>query len=185
MRRISTAIILSVLFPILSAGCRQPLPPSELDDLADASGDGFVDVVPPQGVMFDESSNVSVRLENSVAQADLAVLAQANGVDPSLLNLVAIVGRVNVELHYDGGETDTIEESLLIEPFIRSFEVACPAYVDATAAADVYPPAGGPTTLFESEPIRFVEGEDYTCGQTIAYAAFLNADGEPMIEPLE
>jgi hypothetical protein len=172
-------IFCSVLL-IAVSGCQNP-PAGDLEDLDDANGDGYGDVVPPDGVDFNEDTNIKVSLENEIDIDDVAALAEQYGVDPSLIGFATITIEMTLTLDYGDGITDVLEESETIAPFDKRFEVACPesALVGITVTATA--PVVGEQIIFEQD-VELTEGVEFECGETFGFAAFINDDGFPEVE---
>ncbi|HRX85123.1 MAG TPA: hypothetical protein P5572_08900 [Phycisphaerae bacterium] len=185
--RRSTGIALAALCPLLAAGCYAP-PASPNADLPDASADGFLDVAPPAGVAFDETTNLSVKLISEVDDAALATVARANGVPEeyiSLLPLATVVAHADLTLHYANGETTPFSEQAVIGPFEKAFEFACPQSVDVAVNVDVMSPVGNIDNLFSDAGIVLAEGVDYTCGESIVYRVYADEQGNVHFESVD
>lgn len=188
MPRRFVAMSLPVIGALLLYGCQSAPPPSDLDKNKDEDADGFVDVAPPDGVAFDEATNVSVRFINNIEEDDLADIAEAQGVPQEFVNLlplVSLVAKVKFTLHYEDGVTGGFTESATIEPFEKSFEFACPRRVDVVVSADAYLPIGGVQPLLDGAELNFVEGSDFNCGETIGFESFVDDKGQAHFEELD
>lgn len=164
---------------MLTAGC-QLIPAGDPGNGGqDANQNGFIDIVPPPGVMFETDTNVKVRLINELSASDLADLAQSNGVDPSLIGLADIRARIQWTVRYATGDPQTIDSVERLAPFTESIEFACPQDVDLSVViqANLLIPGGPPIA---EVPIDFdLSTVDYQCGDTITYRAFTNDAGLP------
>lgn len=161
-------------------GCQQPSSTGDLDNLVDADNDGFVDIAPPDGVTANEATNAKVVLSNSIGTEDIGPLAQQQGIDPSLLNLVAIEVDIVMTLNYDGFESLVLRQTQDLEPFDRAMEAACPdsVVVDVTVVAKV--PFIGDQEVF-SGTFEQVQGVQYECGETITVETLIDDSGLPAV----
>ena len=154
----------------------------DLDNLTvDANNNGFPDIDAPEGVVFDEVTNLKLRLSNSITEEDVGAIAEQQGVDASLLNFVTIVANLTVTLDYGVGEPQVLNESESIELFEKKMELACPdtAQVDVGVVANV--PIVGAQDITEFSVV-LTEGVDYECGQTIEVESFVDANGNPAVD---
>lgn len=145
----------------------------------DANQNGFTDITPPDGVAFDTTTNVKIRLRNELTAADLAAFAEPNGVDASLIGLADIQVEIAWTLQYDDGETQVIESEERLQPFSQSIEFACPrdAELDVNIVVGLPIPGTAPIAVV---PINFdLDSVNYQCGDTIEYRSFINANGQP------
>ena len=170
-----------VMLAIAATGCQQPLPGGDLSNLADANDNGFDDVVPPDGVAFDDATNAKVRLVNTINSADVAVLAEQQGIDPSLLAFVAIDVDITLTLNYDGFESIVLRQNESLEPFTRAFEAACPDSISVAVSVDANVPVVGPQNVF-SQVFDLEAGTDYDCGGTLNVETFADENGNPRVE---
>jgi hypothetical protein len=170
------------------AGCPAVLPPSDAGGLVDAANDGFLDVMPPDGVAFEPISNLRLRLVSSIDEDDAARAARAQGVPEdfiALLPFVSVVAIGDLSLHYPDGSVGMFTDSAMLEPFEKSYEFACPERVDVAVRVEVSQPLGGTDVLFEESRLSFLEGGEFVCGDTIAYEVFVDAVGQIRIEEID
>jgi len=173
---------------LLSAtvGCSVPLNPAG-DDLPDASGDGFKDIVAPAGIAFEAATNVRLRLISEISQEDFVRVARARNIPEeyiAMLPLISVVVRADLTFDYPGGVRSEFGESLRLEPFERSFEFACPESVELALQVDAYLPVGGVQPLFV-DAFTLNPPDDYVCGATLGYRAFVDDNGGVHVEPVE
>jgi len=169
-------IRLAAMFLLLVLGACSA-PPDPNSQLPDAAKDGFLDVVPPAGVAFDEFSNISLRLISEIDTADIIRVARAQNVPEEYINmlpLVSIMATADLTLRYAGGKTGTFTESVEIGAFERSFEFACPDAVDVAVRVDAQFPLGQQQPLFSGAPFTLRAGEDFECGDTIARRVYVD-----------
>ena len=174
----------AVVVGLLLAGCSAP-PPTANDDLADASSDGFLDVAPPDGVAFDENSNLKVKLISEIDASDVATVAQLQNVPQewiALLPLVSIVATADLTLHYANDRTTEFTESAVVAPFEKAFEFACPERLNFAVRVDVFSPVGNLEPLFSDSSAELRKGEDFACGDVLVYRAYVDAEGDIHVE---
>jgi hypothetical protein len=172
---------LFVALLLLFAGCVDlpEAPSDDLDDLIDARGDGFLDVLPPAGVMFDEGTNVRLRIINEVDATDLTAVARAQGVAEeliALLPLASVMISVDMGLHYAGGLRGTLSYGVMLTPFERKLEFACPQRTEVSLRVDMLLPVGNVGPLFANTTTLTQEAE-YDCGQTLEFRAWVDDAG--------
>lgn len=171
-----TCVVAGLL--VLAIGCQ---PPSAFDDLdtlvEDANGNGFLDVMPPPGVVFDTSTNVKVRISSTLVPTDLVPHAEEAGVDPSLATLAVFFVEFSFTLGYADGTTVVLRETEPFAPFEFAFEVACP--VSAELTVEVIATVPLTLTPITRIPVGLsLAGVDFGCGNTIEFATFVNENGE-------
>ncbi len=171
----------ATLLVFAAVGCQQPTTGGDLSRLADANNNGFDDVEPPDGVEFDEETNAKVRLDNTIDSQDVAQLASQQGIDPSLLNFVAVEVEIVLTLNYDGFESIVLRQSESLEPFTRAFEAACPDSMSIAVTVTANAPVVGPQTVFD-QVFDVEAGVDYDCGGTLNVETFADENGNPRVE---
>jgi len=181
MRYLPLALCTLSAVSLAMTGCQGSPANGDLDKLVDGDNDGFVDINPPEGVTFDDTSNAKVLLTNSIGVADIGPLAEQQGLDPALLNFVDIEVNIVMTLSYAGFEDLVLRQSQKLEPFERAMEAACPdqVLVDVNVVANA--PFVGPQDVFSGQ-FEQTQGEDYVCGDTIAVETFINDAGFPNVD---
>ncbi|MCA9253468.1 MAG: hypothetical protein R3E58_12790 [Phycisphaerae bacterium] len=162
-------------------GCQQPTSGGDLSRLVDANNNGFDDVTPPDGVAFDEATNAKVRLDNTIDSQDVAQLASQQGIDPGLLNFVAVEVEIVLTMNYDGFESIVLRQSESLEPFTRAFETACPDSMSIAVTVTANVPVVGPQTVFD-QVFDVEAGVDYECGGILNVETYADEDGNPRVE---
>lgn len=150
------------------------------DELGDATSDGFLDVAPPQGVAFDESTNLSISLVSAIDDADVAAVAAAQNVPNDYIDLlpfVTVTATADLQLQYANGEVTEFSDSARVEPFQRGYEFACPERMNITLRADLIAPLGSSQTLFRDASTVLQRDEDFVCGETLYFVAYVDAQG--------
>jgi hypothetical protein len=164
----------------LFVGCMQPPPASDATNLDDAQSDGFLDVMPPESVAFEPDTNVRIALVSEVDDSDIARVAELQGVPQEyidLLSLVDIVASADLTLTFDNGATDVYSDSVVVGPFERKLEFACPQRVDVQARADAYLPLGEVQPLVQGLTTTLHQGADFNCGETLHFVVSVDDAG--------
>lgn len=164
----------------LMTGCQQPSSNGDIDNLVDADNDGFADITPPEGVEFNEETNAKVLLSNSIGVEDIGPLAEQQGIDPGLLNLVTIEADIVMTLVYDGFENLVLRQTQALEPFEQAMEAACPDQVLVTVNVFANVPLLGEQDVFSGD-FEQVQGRQYECGDTITVETLINDAGQPAV----
>ena len=173
--------ILAVLpMVMVVVGCQQP-PAGDLDNLEDKNNNGFGDIEPPEGVPFDEATNVKLQLTNTVGRDDLGPLVAQQGFDASLLNFITLSVDMVITLEYAGNDPIVKQQSQALEPFDLKFEVACPDSVNAELSVIANVPIIGPQEIPAGAPVVVSLGNGYECGQTLTVTASLDDNGAPTV----
>ena len=148
---------------------------NQLDSLDDADGDGFPEIVPPEGVVFVPEESVAVSVINTVTRSQAA--AAAGTEIPSSVGLTAAVA---VDLTYPGGQTQRLSGSFAVGPFELALEVACPERIEVRVSVTAIVPVIGTQPVTSFGPYVFTqdgsEGYPYGCGSTVRVETY--ADDE-------
>ncbi|NOX59466.1 MAG: hypothetical protein GXP29_11505 [Planctomycetes bacterium] len=169
-----------MVLAMAASGCQQPTAGGDLSNLTDANNNGFDDVAPPDGVAFDEATNAKVRLVNTINGQDVAQLAEQQGIDPGLLNFVAIDVEIVLTLNYNNFESIVLRQNEALEPFSRSFEAACPDSLSVEVSVTANVPIVGPQSIF-NQVFELAVGVDYECGETLSVETFADDNGNPQV----
>ncbi|MCH7720978.1 MAG: hypothetical protein IH988_08320 [Planctomycetes bacterium] len=168
----SIGIVALALGPVVVTvtGCQPP--PTGCTDLSslseDANGNGFPDLVPPDGVAFDEDNTLRVRVENTLTKDDLAPFAAEAGVSGTLVSLVDFLVTFRFRVEYENGTEQTICQTELLGPFDLAFEVACPTSAELEVA--IIPLLPITKTPLDSIPVGLsLDAVNYECGQTVEF----------------
>ena len=138
---------------LVASGCPMQGTPggsdNPLDDtstLPDPGGDGFGDI-PVEGV--DVEGIIRVGITNELTTEEIAALIAGEGIEIPDYFLSKLRLRMEVDLEYDGGITESLETDWGLEPFEIKFEVPCPnvASLRLTLLANI--PFVGEQTLLE------------------------------------
>lgn len=160
------------------AGCQPP--PTGCSDLSslsdDANGNGFPDLVPPDGVAFEEDNTLRIRIVNTLTKDDLAPFAAEVGVSGDLVGLADYLVTFTFHVEYENGATQAFCQTELLGPFELSFEAACPTSADLDVEIVALLP-------IINRPIASIpaglslDNIDYDCGQTIEFVTTTDEQG--------
>lgn len=174
--KIALGLVVTLL--VLASGCQDP--PSGCRGISglttDANGNGFPDIIPPDGVVFDSSSTIRVTIENTLSTDDLASYADQAGVSPSVLNLANYLVTVKFFIEYENGSTQTICETEELAPFTLSFEAACPTDVDLEVEVVALAPVVN--SVITTIPLEVsLDAFVFDCGQEIEFITTTDEEG--------
>lgn len=156
---------------------------SDLDNLVDSDGNGFVELVPPEGVEFDPETSVKVFIENTLTVADLVPFVSHTDEDASLADSALFLVQFTFTIEHVGGAVQTICQTEALGPFAVSFEGACHEHADLAVELIAISPVTGLEVA--RIPVGLsLAGVDYVCGQTIEFRTFVDDSGE-VVETLE
>ena len=168
---------------LLLTGCGEFDLCNDLGELVDTDGNGFVELIPPEGVEFDPETSVRVLVENTLTVADLVPFVSHTDEDVSLADEALFLVQFTFTIDYANGAVQTICQTEALGPFSVSFEGPC--HENADLAVEII--AISPLTGMEVARIPVglsLAGVDYECGQTIEFRTFVDDDGE-VVETLE
>ncbi len=168
---------------LLVTGCGELDLCNDLGELADADGNGFVELTPPEGVEFDSDTSVRVLVENTLTIADLVPFVSHTDQDASLANEALFLVQFTFTIEYADGAVQTVCQTEPLGPFTVSFEGACHETADLTVELIAISPLTGMEVT--RIPVGLsLEGVDYECGQTVEFRTFVDDAGE-VVETLE
>lgn len=143
----------------------------------DSNGNGFVDITPPEGVVFDGQQTVKILGGNTLVASDLAPFARDHGVNPNLVNLAVFLVRFSFDVEYENGATQTICQTFPFDEFETRFEVACPDVADMNVDLIALLPVVGIPIM--TIPVGFtLDAVDYECGDTVSIITTIDESGQ-------
>lgn len=163
------------------AGCQGAVNGGDVDALADGNNNGFLDIMPPSGVAFNDESNAKMILANSIGDAEMAMLAAEQGVSPSVLNLVTFQVNLVLVLEYTGFETLTLRQRQSLAPFERRLEAACPDFIQVEVTVTAQVPVVGPQVVYDGY-FELSQGVQFDCGETMTIATLVDENGNPQVD---
>jgi len=159
-------------------GCQGSVTCNDVESATvDSNGNGFVDITPPEGVVFDGERTVKVLGGNTLVAADLAPFALEHGADPNLANLAEFLVRFSFDVEYENGATQRICQSFPFDQFETRFEVVCPKMADMNVdLIALVPVLGIPIATI---PVGFtLDAVDYACGDTVSIITTIDESGQ-------
>ena len=168
---------------VLLCGCQGAPTCHDIDRLTeDANGNGFLDIAPPEGVVFDGVNTVKVFGGNTLVPADLLPHVAEVNLSPTIARLLVNTTEFRVkfsfDLVYEGGQTQTICQTKPSSNFELKMEAACPQESELNVALIALLP------LFGGIPVRTIpvglttDAVDYECGQTVSLLTTKDENGE-------
>ena len=169
-KSIGSVAIAVGLAVVTVTGCQPP--PTGCTDLSslseDANGNGFPDLVPPDGVAFDEDNTLRIRIENTLTKDDLAPFAAEVGLTGGLVSLADYLVTFTFRVEYENGATQAFCQTELLGPFELAFEAACPTSAELEVEIVALLPITN-TPIVSIPAGLSLDNIDYDCGQTIEF----------------
>ncbi len=146
--------------------------------LPDEDGDGFSEIAPPEGVDFDQSNSLAVRVTNTITcgQAEAAAGVQLPDIVDSIVSLTT---RVSVTVTYPGGVTQLLSGAFPVGPLDLAFEIACPESVEVRASVVASVPIMGDQVVSSFGPFSFAHNAGdypYECGAVVTVTTFTDTE---------
>lgn len=158
---------------------------NRLDALPDTDGDAFSEIQPPEGVELDPEQMLSLSVINTITRSE-AEAASGVQVSSFISSSVEVVGKVNVELTYANGVTQTLPGTFPLGPVNLQFEFACPEQIEVTVDIVAMVPIIGEQPVSTFGPYVFTKDEGlyvYSCGAVITIETFIDEiTGQPMVD---
>jgi hypothetical protein len=157
---------------------------NRLDSLPDADGDAFSEITPPDGIVFDPETALSLHIINTItrSQAEAAAGVQLPQVVSSSLTLAA---KVSVKLNYPGDIEQRLPGSFPVGPFDLAFEVACPDSIEVLVTVVATAPIVGEQPVSTFGPYVFTQGSGdyaYSCPSIVTLTTMVDEAGAPIVD---
>ena len=174
---------------LVASGCPMQGTPggsgNPLDDtsaLPDPGGDGFGDIT-VEGVVSE--GVIQVGITNELTTAEIAALIAEEGIEIPDFALSLLTIRIEIDLEYDGGITESLETDRSLEPFEIKFEVPCPNVVSMRLTLLANIPFVGEQVLLEIPDIvytRDAETNGFECDTRIVLTIGMDEGGSVQTE---
>ncbi len=171
------------VFVGLACGCQNSATCNDIDRLTeDTNENGFVDVEPPEGIVFDGVNTVKVFGGNTLVPADLLPHVAEVNLSPAiaqfLVNTTEFRVKFTFDLVYEDGQKQRICQTKPFSDFELKIEAACPAQSELNVELIALLP------IFGGIPVRTIpiglttDAVDYECGQTVSLLTTKDENGE-------
>ncbi|MCP4591749.1 MAG: hypothetical protein GY842_13500 [bacterium] len=190
-RHLSLVLILMGMCGLVGCGVGGGAPPggvlNQLDNLADEDGDAFSEIVPPEGVEYDDEEALGLKITNTITRSQAMAAAGAQLPD-FVSSSVSLWAKVAIDLTYPDGETQTLPGTFPVGPFELAFEFACPESIEVQVTVVASAPIVGDQAVTSFGPYVFTKDEGtypFECGATVTISTYVNDEtGEPGVDLL-
>lgn len=182
VNRVATTAMAAALI-VFGAGCQGVPTCGDIEALTeDAGGDGFMDVTPPAGVVFDPETTIKFLGGNTLVPADLLPHVEEVNLDAGFAQLLIdstnFMVRFSLTLDYGDAGVQTICQTEPFSAFEFKVEAACPVDTELTVEVIAVLPIGGGIPVATIPIGLTTDAADFTCGQTVSLVTTKNEAGE-------
>jgi len=180
-RVVTTAMTVALV--VFGAGCQGVPTCRDIDALTeDVGGDGFLDVAPPTGVVFDPATTIKFRGGNTLVPADLLPHVEEVNLDPGLARFLvdstSFIVRFSLTLDYGDAGVQTICDTEAFNAFELKVEAACPVNTELSVEVIAVLPIGGGIPVATIPIGLTTDAAEFACGQTVSLVTTKNEAGE-------